>query len=175
MKKPGKVPDTQDEFGILFALWILASNDENPIITYAGIKYRLDLPEHYELEALVRKRGELFRRRVPPYRLEKWKARLRENPIRRPAWIQNKGDEALQLQALEALTVDDVFRSQFRAGEEAPRSSTEIIAWGLEHIERLRKSSQEAREEKIKSLQLWSVIILSLINIAVTILVAILK
>lgn len=175
MKKQTKVPDTQDEFGILSALWILASNDENPIMTYAGIKYRLNLPPNYELEALVQKRGELFRRRVPPYRLEAWKARIRENPIRRPAWIQNKGDEALQLKAIEALTVDDVFRSQFRAGDEAPRSSMEIIDWGLEHIERLRKSSQEAREEVIKRWQLWSVIILSLINIAVTIAVAILK
>ena len=79
-------------------------------------------------------------------------------------------DEASQLEAIKALSVDDVFRSQFRTGKDALPSSLEVLSWGLQHVERLRKANLEAREEVIKRWQLWSVIILSVVNIVVTLL-----
>jgi hypothetical protein len=34
--------------------------------------------------------------------------------------------------------LEDFFRSQFRAEEDAPRSPIEVLDWGLKHIDRLR-------------------------------------
>jgi len=94
---------------------------------------------------------------------------------RRPSWILDIEDQSLKKQTIQALTADDVFRSQFRAEKDAPRSPIEIVDWGLQHIDRLRKASMEAREESIKRWQLWAVLIISIVNIVVTITVAIIK
>jgi hypothetical protein len=159
---------SRDKFDVLSALWVLACNDPISMMSYKGIKYRLNLPNDYDIEALVEERGELFRPKVPLRRLEDWKSEMRLHITKRPAWIRDLADEALQLKAIEALWTDDVFRSQFRAGKDAEPSSLEIIDWGLQHIERLRKANLEAREEVIKRWQFWSVILLSIINIVVT-------
>lgn len=58
-----------DVFDILSAIWILSCNDENPIMTYRSIKYRLGLPENYDAKGLIESRGELFRKGVPQNRL----------------------------------------------------------------------------------------------------------
>jgi hypothetical protein len=102
--------------------------------------------------------------------LEEWKIAMQSQVSKRPAWIRDLEDEASQLNAIKALSVDDVFRSQFRTEKEAPPSTLEILDWGLQYIERLRKANLEAREEAIKRWQLWSVIILSVVNIVVTLL-----
>ena len=67
---------------------------------------------------------------------------------KRPAWMDEIKSEAERKKAIDGLTRDDVFRSQFRAGEIAPKSDLEIIDWGLNRIERLRKSAAEERDEK---------------------------
>ncbi|MBD2076755.1 hypothetical protein H6F86_23285 [Phormidium sp. FACHB-592] len=146
-------------------------------MTYRGIKHRLNLPNDYDIESLVEERGELFRPKVPNERLNEWKTAMQAKITQRPAWIRDLGDETLQLRAVAALSVDDVFRSQFRihkernrAEEDVPASKLELIDWGLQHIERLRNADLEAREEAIKRWQLWSVILLSVINIVVTLL-----
>lgn len=138
-----------DELDILSAIWILASNDENPIVTYEGIKYRLGLPDGYDVKSLIQSRGEMFRRGVPSRRLERWKLEMRANK-HLPSWIRDIEDEKERKLKIEALTPDDMFRSQFRSEADAPRSPIEIIKWGLEHIDRLRKAGVEAREEKVK-------------------------
>ena len=67
-----------DVFDILSATWILACNDENPIMTYEGIRYRLNLPKDYDIRKLIQSRGELFRRGVPYYRLRECKQQMLE-------------------------------------------------------------------------------------------------
>jgi len=152
-----------DVFDILSAAWILACNDENEIITYEGIKYRLNLPDNYNVKALIQSRGELFRRGVPRYRLKEWKEdMLAERHL--PSWILEIEEPSARKQAIEALTPDDVFRSQFRAEKDAPRAPVEIIDWGLQHIDRLRKASIEAREQSAKSWQMWLVFVVGIIN-----------
>jgi hypothetical protein len=174
--KSSHVKDTRDVFDILSALWIIASNDTNPLIAYEGIKHRLNLPVGYELEELVQKRGELFRNHISLHSLEEWKAVLLANPSSRPSWIHTLGDESFQKTKIESLTVNDAFQSQFRGASGDPsRSPIEIVDWGLQHIERLRKASLETREESIKRWQLWSVLIISVTNIIITIVVAIFK
>jgi hypothetical protein len=115
-----------DELDILSATWILASNDENPIITYEGIKYRLGLPDDYDVKGVVRSRPELFRRGIPEGRLEKWKQDLLLGK-HVPSWIRESESTEQRNARINALTAEDGFRSQFRAGEKAPRSPIEII------------------------------------------------
>jgi len=47
-----------DDLDVLSAIWILASNDENPLITYQGLRFRLDLPVDYEVRECIRKHPE---------------------------------------------------------------------------------------------------------------------
>lgn len=172
---PAQRQHPPDEFDVLSAMWILACLDNNPTMTYNSIRHRLNLPDTHDLQNIVYKHGELFRRRIPPRRLEGWKAEMLTNPSSRPSWVRELTDEPSQLAAIDALTVDDGFRSQFRSERGAPPSSIEIIDWGLQHIERLRKASSETRTQSIQRWQLWSVILLSIVNIVVTIVIALLK
>jgi hypothetical protein len=163
-----------DVFDILSATWILASNDENEMITYEGIKSRLNLPANYRLKELIQSRGELFRKGVPASRLREWKGEMHTGR-HLPVWIKDIDDVTEKNKAIENLTADDVFRSQFRAGKDSPQSPIEIINWGLEHIDRMRKASINAREQSVKRWEIWLVFFLSIINIIVTIIVALLK
>lgn len=163
-----------DVFDILSATWIMASNDENEMITYEGIKSRLNLPSNYNVKELIQSRGELFRKGVPESRLRDWKSEMRAGR-HLPIWIKEIDDNTERSKAIDNLTTDDVFRSQFRAGKDSPQSPIEIINWGLEHIERLRKASLDAREQSAKRWEIWLVFIVSLINIGVTIAFALLK
>ncbi len=138
-----------DELDILSAIWILACNDENPLISYEGIGYRLGLPSDYDVKGLICSRGEMFRRGVPVRRLETWKQEMRIGK-HLPSWIRDIEAESERQAKIEALTIEDLFRSQFRAEVGAARSPIEIIEWGLEHINRLRKAGAEAREEKVR-------------------------
>jgi hypothetical protein len=156
--------DTPDEFAILTATWILASNDENPLMTYKSIIYRLDLPKSYDINKLVKSRGELFRREVREDRLNDWKQQMIKSPKDRSSWIRALGDEEKQIGAINGLTIADVFRSQFRARKGADKSPIEIIDWGLQHIERLRKSSMESKEQYAKSKEVRLVLTVSILG-----------
>ena len=67
-----------------------------------------------------------------------------------PSWLRDKENHEARKTAIESLKSEDLFRNQFRPEANAPRAPVEIINWGLEHIERLRKANSEAREEKQK-------------------------
>jgi hypothetical protein len=43
-----------DDFAVLAATWIIASNDENPLVTYRSVQLRLNLPPAYDLHGLIR-------------------------------------------------------------------------------------------------------------------------
>lgn len=168
MKKPTEhdllEPDT---FDVLSATWVCACNDENSIITFESIRHRLNLSQSFDIKGLIQSRGDLFRRSVPSRRLEAWKQDMRSGK-RRPSWIREISEDALRSKTIDEITPDDVFRSQFRAGDAAPKSSLEIIDWGLQHIDRLRKSSYEAREKSVKSWQMWLVFWIGVLNVAAT-------
>jgi hypothetical protein len=140
-----------DDLDILSAIWILSCNDENPIITYKGISARLELPDAFDVRALVRSRTELFRPGVLHSRLGAWKEKMM-NGRSRPGWILEIKDASMQDEAIANLTKNDVFRNQFRTEDGAPKCTIEIIDWGLNHIDRLRKSAVEEREARAKRL-----------------------
>lgn len=163
-----------DVFDVLSAAWVLSCNDEQPIMTYEGIRYRLRLDSQVDVRDIIRRRGDLFRLGVPQDRLESWKNELRAGR-NVPGWIRDIPDQDQRRQAIEALSVDDVFRSQFRAIDRAPRCSLEIIDWGLQHINRLRVVFAEARESSVKSWQMWLVFAVGVMNIVATVVAAIFK
>lgn len=156
-----------DEFDIVSAIWVMASNDETPMITYEGIRYRMRLSDTFDVRALVRKRPDLFRQGASKSRLENWKNDMRSGK-RLPSWIRDIENEQDRRARIDSLTTGDMFRSQFRTEADAPRSSIEVIDWGLQHIDRLRKARVEALETRYTSWQLWSVIILGILNVIAT-------
>jgi hypothetical protein len=139
----------------LSAIWILASNDEVPLITYKGINYRLGLPEEYNVQGLIGKHRELFRPITNSTALEAWKKEMllgRKMPI----WISEISDATGRQIAIKSLFITDVFRSQFRGAASAPPSDLKIIEWGLEHIDRLRKVLTEERaERRRRASEIW--------------------
>jgi hypothetical protein len=116
-----------DQFAVLSAIWILACNDETPVMTYRGIRHRLNLPDDLAVENLVQNHGELFRLRIPPSRLKTWKDdMLKGNHM--PSGIREAtGSDRIQL--ITNLRPEDGFRSQFRAEASAPKSDVAVIEW----------------------------------------------
>ena len=158
-----------DELDLLSSIWIMASNDENHLITYEGIRYRLDLPPDFDVKSLVKKRPELFRHGTSQIVLDDWKSKMLLNARSAPVWIRAITDDQERLRKINARSSDDVFRSQFRAQRASDRSPIEIITWGLEHLDRLRKAKMEEREATAKSWQMWLVFVVGLLGIAVSI------
>lgn len=169
-QKQNKIP-VFEQFGILAATWILACNDKNPIMTYKSVRQRLKL-DMYNMEAIktiIQSRGELFRKRVPKLYLKEWQAEMRSGK-HLPTWMLEE-DRSERAKLINDLGSDDVFISQFRADDEWPSSSssTEIMDWGLQHIERLRKAKLEERDEIVRKWQLWVLIIVSVLNFGISI------
>ena len=156
-------------FDVLSGAWILASNDENSIMTYKSVKYRLGLSEDYPLKELIKSRGELFRIGIPDWRLNKWKTQMVEGK-HLPSWVRELEDEKHRNESIRSLSSEDVFRSQFRAEPAADRSLVDTLDWGLNHIDRLRRASLESKAQSAKSWQMWLVFGTSVAGIAVTLL-----
>lgn len=158
------MPHDPDDLDTVSAIWILASNDENPLITYKGIIHRLGLSENCNVKAIVASRPELFRLGATESRINSWKAKLRDARTL-PGWIREIADDSERSAAIEALSKNDVFRSQFRANINAERSPIEIIKWGLEHLDRLRKARTEANDASVKRWQMWLVFWVTLLGV----------
>ena len=146
--EPVKTNDL-DELNIIPAIWVLSSIDQNPMMTYRGIRYRLDLPEGYPLREAVQKRPDPFRLGVPKSHLDATTKEWRKDTSKLPAWLVALEPDARE-EAINALKPADTFRSQFRIEKRAERSPLEIVTWGLEHIDSLRKAGLEEREANMK-------------------------
>jgi hypothetical protein len=151
-KELKSIEDNMDVAGILSAIWILASNDENPLMLYDSTRFRLGLPENFDLEGLIKKHGELFRQQCPEFRLEEWKKDMLKGK-RIPIWVKEIENNEEREKIITNLSPNDVFRSQFRANVDAEKSDINIIDWGLEHIERIRKATIERNDSKWKWLK----------------------
>lgn len=156
-----------DPLELLYPIWVMACNDENPIMTYKSITYRLGLPDDYPLLTLVKAHPELFRHGVPAYRLEEWKENMRQGRGI-PRWIVDMANHDDRLKAIDGLTRDSAFRSQFRIERDAEKTPLDVMKWGLEHIDRLRKGHSEQKEFKLRSWQLYTTIIIGLLTLIVS-------
>jgi hypothetical protein len=157
-----------DDLDLLSSIWIMASNDETHLMTYEGIRHRLSLPRDFDVKALIKRRPELFRPGASPLALDDWKGKMLQGRSL-PAWLRVLSDDQERLSAIKALSIEDVFRSQFRAPRASERSPIEIIRWGLEHLERLRKAKLEEREATAKSWQVWLIFGVSVVNVIATV------
>ena len=158
---------TTEEAGILSAVWVLSCNDENPLMTYESIRDRLSLINEYPLEQLIRRRSELFRQGAPISTIDAWKESMLQG-IQVSAWIKRL-PESERDAAIEAIGSQHVFRSQFRVKRNAEKSPIELIEWGLQHIERLRKADLESQESRWKWLKEGVIPVLSVITAIVAI------
>ena len=159
---------SREELDIVSAIWVMANNDENNLITYRGIMHRLQLPSDYDVKGLVRSRGELFRQGVQQWILNEWKSEMLAGKSL-PIWIRDVKDKDEQAKMINQMTPEDVFRSQFRAHKDAPKAELSVIDWGLQHIERLRRSRLESIDARQKGIQLWIIIFTSAVNIVLAI------
>jgi len=157
-----------DDFDILSSVWILSCNDENPIITYEGIVHRLNLNPEFDIKQLISSRGDLFRLKIPKSRLDKWKTELL-NGKWLPSFIRDTTSKEDREKKINSLTVDDVFRSQFRSEDKAEKSSIEILDWGIQHINRLRQTQIDLKENRLKKIPLIWVPVLSLLITGATV------
>ncbi len=150
-----KDDENDNVLGLVCAAWILACNDDDERISYRGLQYRLRLPNEQFGRDLVARHAELFRHAVPARRVDSWKVKVRTSG-KMPAWIRNIPEGAQREAAIDALTTEDFFRSQFRAQEDAERSDIEIVDWGLSHLERVYKAAAEKKEERTRRFStLW--------------------
>ncbi len=149
-----------DNLDIVSSIWILASNDENCFITYKSVKHRLGLDESFDVEKLIKLHGELFRLKAPKNAIENWKTEML-NGRHLPSWLKAITDNNQQKEIINKLTENDIFRSQFRAKINAKPSNIEIINWGLEHIDRIRRISLEKKDENFKKFSSFWIPILS--------------
>jgi hypothetical protein len=159
---------TSEQFSVLSGAWIMSCNDQNPIMTYRGISDRLNLAEGFDVKALIDSRRELFRSGVPDFQLDPWKAKLREG-VNVPNWIRQISDDNERKKAIDSLSRHDVFRNQFRITKTDP-CDLATIEWGLEHIERLRNSKVEERQQRIQLVSLLVIPVLSLVTAIVSLL-----
>ena len=102
----------------------------------------------------------MFRQGVSQSRLDAWKQKLLEGSATLPGWIRDNVALANRAEVINGLTVDDVFRSQFRAKSDADESTPEVLEMGLRHIDRLRQSGQESKQLVVLGRQVWAAIIL---------------
>lgn len=163
-----------EDYDLLSAIWILASNDENHLITFEGIRDRLGLPAKFNIRELILSHRELFRPGAPTDELEQWKADMREGR-RRPAWIRQIEREKERKRTIDAISVNDVFRSQFRSARGAAVSPLPIVDWGLQHLDRLRRSRLALSEVTAKSWQMWLVFGVGVASVVVSIAVPLLR
>ncbi len=163
-----------EELDLISAVWILANNDENHLVMYEGIRERLGLDTSFDIRGLVLKRRELFRPGAPPGELEAWQASMR-NGSRLPRWIKLIEDDSKRLSVIDGMSQEDVFRSQFRPSRGSPKSQVDVVSWGLDHIDRIRKSKIASHEASAKSWQMWLVFFIGVANIVATIAVAVVK
>jgi hypothetical protein len=155
-----------EAYDTLAAIWVIACNDEDPIITYRGLNDRIPPDPHYDVEDIVASRPELFRKGgVPAKRFNRWKEKMRNKP---PPWLRDIEDDSDREAAIEELRPAHIFRSQFRVKEDAPPSPIDIIDWGLQHIERIRQARVEASSKLATKKQFNLVLAVSILNIIVT-------
>jgi hypothetical protein len=110
---------------------------------------------------------------VPTRRLKAWKELLGD-PRHRPSWLLAL-PASERAAAIDGLTPDDCFRSQFRAEDGSQRSGLDVIEWGLKHLDRVRTTMVKWDEGIAKSWQMWLTIGLTLTNIIVQVVLSAVK
>ncbi len=134
-----------DDLAITAAIWVMSCNDESSLIPYYGLSYRLGIADA-DARRLVRSRPELFLPGVPPAWLDAWKQTL-GGPGTSPGWYQAIPPES-RAATLAGIRGADAFCNQFRAEQDSPRCSLDVLRWGVEHLELLRKAASESRRQR---------------------------
>ncbi|THF85911.1 hypothetical protein E7T09_15500 [Deinococcus sp. KSM4-11] len=135
-----------EDYRILVATWIMSCNDQIPMMTYKGIAKRLDVNEQ-KVISLIKEYPELFRQRTPNSITQFWKDQMKTGNLL-PAWIRDIDTNIEREKAIQELTSDDIFRSQFRTKRDSPASEMEILKWGLEYLKSMRDINNDQLKER---------------------------
>ena len=154
-----------EDAGFVSAIWILSCNDPIPTMTYTYIYQRLALNKERAKE-LIGSHKELFSTSISKNWRDAWKKRM-ENGDSLPSRIASEKDPVKKKKAIEDVVNEDLFRSQFRLSCSATVSPIEITKWGLEHIEKARKSKNEVKEEKQRWLKDFIIPIITILLSAI--------
>jgi hypothetical protein len=148
----------------IWSIWMMASQDPTSFLSYQSVASRLYGPikEGKELTAkvlqvrdLVGRWRELFRLNASPGDFKNWKHKVDENfkLVQKkqnpdsiyPEWLLDLSveDQEVQLATLQ----NDVFRSQFRVGQDREKSSPEQIKFGMDYIDSMRSALLDADKE----------------------------
>lgn len=137
-------------------------------MTYRYTAERLDGANIESIKAIVGKRPELFRLKISVETLEAWKNDMLGRK-RLPAWVKEADNKNDFEKFIAELQISDVFHSRFRILENSEPTKIEIIEWGLQHIDRLRKSSLDSIEVNRRWIKEWLIPILSILVAVVTV------
>ncbi len=144
------VAGEHDDLAITAAIWVMSCNDESSLIPYYALSYQLGIADA-DARRLVRSRPELFRPSAPPAWLDAWKQNL-GGPGTSPGWYLAIPPES-RAATLAGIRGADAFCNQFRAEQDSPRCSLDVMRWGVEHLERLRDRAAESRRQRR---ELWT-------------------
>jgi hypothetical protein len=152
------------EAGTVWSIWMMASQDQTPFLSYQSVASRLYGPIREgevltarvdEVRNLVGRWRELFRPSAHPKDFEEWKHKLDESFTRvqkeeppvgpYPEWLLDLSvpDQEAQLAKLK----QSVFRSQLRIRQGAGKSPPEDIKFGLDYIDSMRSALLDADKE----------------------------
>jgi hypothetical protein len=132
-------------WGNLFATWILACNDEQPIIFYKSLAERLGCDNTDDLREMVKNHRELFRP-MKEATLNKYKKHYMDKPHCFPK-VLNTNNESVE-DAWRHITTEDAFTSQFRRKPDEKKSSDDLRDWGVNYIQKRWDMVVKTREER---------------------------
>ncbi|NVN96635.1 hypothetical protein HXX01_00025 [Candidatus Nomurabacteria bacterium] len=143
-----------NEWGNLFAIWIMSCNDERQIMFYSVCKEKLHFENEDAVRELIRRNRELFRP-ISNYALGNYKIYYTENPSRFPVQLQIDGQDIQH--SINLLNCDSAFSSQFRRHFDDSPSTIDIREWGVKYIEMKWKLELESRKENQR---IWATVLI---------------
>ncbi len=154
MGKKKKENGRNDSFDVLNAAWVISCNDQNPMISYEGLIDRNLGVSISTLKEIISQKRELFRPYVSSKQLKSWREKMlkllnEDDELNIPIWLK-KIEVNKRIDKVNSLKNEDFFRCQFRINKDADTVPTEIIQWGLNHIESMRVTAHDERERKYK-------------------------
>lgn len=164
-----KPKDKTTKWGNLFAIWIMASNEKQPIMFYRSLMEKLYFKNEEELREMISNNRELFWPMSEAV-IKFFKKHYKANHDFCPRWMSDgKTHEEIDA-TIDLLQSNDAFTCQFRRNVDDPRCSDEIREWGSNYIEKKWNLEVKANEELHR---FWGTLIPA-ISIIATVLVSVL-
>lgn len=138
----------------MLAIWVKACNDQRPIMFYKSCKENFNFKNEEKVRELIKKNRELFRP-LSAETLTEYQRYYTNHPEKFQAIFQNIEGEDVN-EAIDRLTTNSAFTSQYRIKPDKPKSKNEILEFGIELIMKKWELEVKSKEERFRS---WAYII----------------